>query len=127
MNGPVRGVQFVAEVTTAVVVIVLAVRKRSDKRIEALIKDQTQLIQPGYRNGGASLEDLSEKPGRSRETVRTPRDVASGAAGPCHRQCGNGSDLAARVDENRDTAIRRPPRHSTSTVERNAEAAAEPV
>lgn len=116
-------VQFVAEVT-AVVVIVLAVRKRSDKRIEALIKDQTQPIQPGYRNGGASLEDLSEKLGQVTETVRTLEtshqeqrvlviDVRERVA-----------DLAARVDENRDTAAAGLAT-LTSTVERNAEAAAE--
>lgn len=52
--------QFVAEVT-AVVVIILSVRKRSDRKLEKLITEQTQPIQPGYRNGGASLQDMSVK------------------------------------------------------------------
>ena len=63
-------VQFVAEVT-AVVVIVLAVRKRSDNRIEALIKGSDAADPTGLPERGASLEDLSEKLGQVTETVRT--------------------------------------------------------
>ena len=62
--------QFVAEV--AVVVGILAtIRRRADKRIEALITQQTQPIQPGYRNGGASLEDLAAKLVDVQGTVRS--------------------------------------------------------
>lgn len=114
--------QFVAEV--AVVVGILAtIRRRADKRIEALITQQTQPIQPGYRNGSASLEDLAHKLGTIQSTVRTLEishadqrvlvlDVRERVA-----------DLADKVETNRAVA-EQGLATLTSVVEANAEAAA---
>lgn len=115
-------IQFVAEVT-AVVIIILTVRKRSDRKLEKLITEQTQPIQPGYRNGGESLADVANLARSLKGSVDTLERV--------HREQGDTMrevrervlDLSDKVDRNRESAEEQLAT-LTTVVERNAEAAA---
>lgn len=93
-------IQFVAEIA-AVVVIILALRKRSDerqaRRFEELLDAKTKPIQPGYRNGGESLGDIAA----DLRTVKQEQQRTSRVVLDLRERVVNLSD---RVDENRDTA-----------------------
>lgn len=104
--------QFLVEVV-AVVGLVVAFRKRSDRRlterIKELVETRTEPIQPGYRNGGESLGDIAAEVRTVRDEVRTVRAQVR--------------TLTSTVDANRVEA-RRDLRDLRGVVEANAEAAA---
>ena len=114
--------QFIAEVT-AVVVIILGVRKRSDRKLRDHITAATQPIQPGYRNGGTSLQDLAVKLAGVGDTVSYLEHAHSEHRVLVLDVRERLADLSDRVDTNQDQA-QRDLATLTDTVKANADAAA---